>query len=99
MKKWIKKFYLERIVDDSGVSGTGIVAVGCQFPNGWVNLYWLKGLTGISFYASMKDLMLIHGHKGHTRAVYFEGDLEEERKRVMLRIAEIPRIGVEERKK
>ena len=38
----IRRFDLIREEDESGVSGTGVVAVGIEFPNGYVELQWLN---------------------------------------------------------
>ncbi len=47
-------FHLERLVDVSGVSGTGIVAHGVIFDSGQVAMEWLTETSSIAVYRSMK---------------------------------------------
>ena len=68
----MKKFHLQRKVDHSGVSGTGRVADGVRFKNGWCVIVWLTKHPSCAFYTSMKELRAIHGHGGHTKIVYDE---------------------------
>jgi hypothetical protein len=37
-----RRFQLIRYEDESGVSGTGVVAVGVEFPSGYVQMEWLN---------------------------------------------------------
>lgn len=66
----MKTFYLQRDIDISGVSGTGIVAEGCQFNDNSVVLHWLGDHSSINIYHSIKDLEAIHGHNGNSRIVW-----------------------------
>ena len=59
-------FYLERVEDESGVSGTGIVAEGFEFWDGTCALRWLKGVRCVAYYNSIAELEHIHGHGGKT---------------------------------
>jgi hypothetical protein len=65
----MKCFQLRRTEDETGVSGTGIVAEGVEFDNGKVALTWLANpmLTSVAVYDRMDDVILIHGHGGKTR--------------------------------
>lgn len=63
-------FHLQRDIDATGVSGTGRVAEGVEFSNGWVALTWLTAHTSVVFYPSMEDVEFIHGHNGQTRIVF-----------------------------
>lgn len=65
-----RNFLLKRIEDESGVSGTGIVAEGIIFSNGKCALSWLTETTSIAVYDSIDDLEKIHGHNGKTIVVY-----------------------------
>lgn len=69
----MRKFWLMREVDETGVSGTGRVAEGVVFSNGWCALTWLTVHTSVAFYPGIDTLEAIHGHHGATRIVY-EGD-------------------------
>ena len=57
----MKFFFLNRIEDESGVSGTGIVAEGIQFDDGKCILHWRNYKT-IGIYDSIEQLTEIHGH-------------------------------------
>lgn len=65
----IKNFYLKRNEDESGVSGTGIVAVGVILPSGHCVLEWLTFTSSIAIYKSINDLIEIHGHNGKTKLI------------------------------
>ena len=58
----IKHFYLNRIVDESGMSGLGKVAEGVEMPNGMAVMWWLVPPHSIQLYRSIKDLHFIHRH-------------------------------------
>ncbi len=66
-------FHLERLVDDSGVSGSGRVAEGCVLNNGMCILEWLVHKDhGFGVYTSLQELEKVHGHNGHTLIVFDE---------------------------
>lgn len=62
----MKLFQLKRLEDESGVSGTGIVAEGVQFSNGKCSLSWLTKFTSVTVYDDIESLVAIHGHNGKT---------------------------------
>jgi hypothetical protein len=62
--------HLERDADVSGVSGTGVVAFGCEFPDGTIVLRWDTQVASTVFYSALRDLELIVGHGGRTRIVF-----------------------------
>lgn len=64
-----KEFYLQRVEDESGVSGTGVVARGMVFPSGKVVLEWQTFHTSICIYQNLQDVEAIHGHGGKTLVV------------------------------
>ncbi len=68
----MKLFYLQRDIDESGVSGTGIVAEGVEFSDGRVCMRWLTSTASTGFYDSIDQLELIHGHNGKTKVVIEE---------------------------
>ena len=47
-------FHLLRLADESGVSGTGRVAEGVIFSNGWVALVWLTDIAGLTRTQALK---------------------------------------------
>jgi hypothetical protein len=57
---------LRRHVDVSGVSGTGIVALGVQFPDGAVVIRWLGVNPSTVVWGSVSAAMSVHGHGGGT---------------------------------
>ena len=61
-----KTFKTVRTVDISGVSGTGVVAFGVQFPDGVTVIRWNTPTSSTAVYASIDDLIAIHGHGGAT---------------------------------
>lgn len=63
-------FVLERSEDDSGVSGTGVVAEGCEFTNGTCTLSWLTSAHSVGVYPNLKELERIHGHGGKAKIVF-----------------------------
>lgn len=67
----MQAFRLIRKEDVSGVSGTGVVAVGVVFPNGHCVMQWQTGLDSIGHYNSLNDLISIHGHGGKTSVEVF----------------------------
>jgi hypothetical protein len=68
----MRRFYLQRDVDESGISGAGRVADGVQFSIGLCVLVWLTGLRSFGCYENIQDLEEIHGHEGKTRVVWID---------------------------
>ena len=68
----LKRFYLARDQDITGVSGTGIVAEGVLFSTGWVALTWLAAVNSLVFYPSIDNVEAIHGHSGSTRIMWLD---------------------------
>lgn len=62
----IRPFYLHRLVDASGVSGTGIVAVGVVLPSGKAVMEWRSRWKTVTVFESVQQVVLIHGHGGRT---------------------------------
>ena len=68
--KQARLIHLERDEDVSGISGTGVVAYGAEFPDGTIVLRWDTKVRSTVFYDSLTDLEAITGHGGRTRIVY-----------------------------
>jgi hypothetical protein len=66
----MRLFELHRVEDESGVSGTGRVAQGCQFDDGVCVLRWLTAFRSTAIYSSIAELDAIHGHAGKTKVVW-----------------------------
>lgn len=62
----MRRFVLERAVDATGTSGTGVVAEGVEFSNGQVCIHWISQLESVNVYANAKVLTALHGHGGNT---------------------------------
>lgn len=61
-----QRFELVRREDDTGISGTGVVAYGLLFPDGRAVLRWDAKVNSTVLYDSIADLETIHGHGGKT---------------------------------
>lgn len=62
----MRRFVLNREKDDTGTSGTGVVAEGVEFSNGQVAIHWISQLESVNVYANAKVLAALHGHGGNT---------------------------------
>lgn len=67
-----RRFYLQRNEDETGISGEGIVAEGCEFSSGAVALTWLSEHRAMSWYETIKTVEALHGHGGKTRIVWID---------------------------
>ncbi|MFD7161550.1 hypothetical protein ACFV9C_43685 [Kribbella sp. NPDC059898] len=82
----MRRFELLSKRDPSGGIGTGIVAIGVEFPfdeqrNAWVVLKWLGAYPGIAFWPSVDDLLEVHGHLGAAEVLWLDpedADQDEE---------------------
>jgi hypothetical protein len=63
-------FGLNRGEDVTGVSGTGTVAHGVQFPDGTVVLRWAGEFASTVVWESLDAAMHVHGHDGRTRVAW-----------------------------
>lgn len=70
----MRRFYLQRDEDESGVSGTGKVAEGLEFEDGTVVLKWLSLKSSLSIFENVKHLRDIHGHCGKTKVMWIDSD-------------------------
>jgi hypothetical protein len=62
----MRTFYLERLEDETGISGTGVISQGVEFSDGTCVMKWLTDTSSIAIYKSVDDLIKIHGHAGKT---------------------------------
>jgi hypothetical protein len=67
----MKAYYLRRLEDVSGNSGCGRVAQVAEFDDGAAVLHWNQGAnsSGVSsteIFASVNDLLRVHGHNGRS---------------------------------
>lgn len=71
----IVEFELVRNEDESGVSGTGVVAEGVILDHGACVVTWFNSLT-VNVYTSPWEVIDIHGHGGKTRLRAKRGRLQ-----------------------
>lgn len=64
-------FYLIRLVDPTGISGTGIVADGTQFQDGTCVLGWATDIGSVAVYRSIDHIRKLHCH-GHDSVILWE---------------------------
>jgi hypothetical protein len=65
-------FELHRDEDDTGVSGTGVVASGVAFADGTVALRWRTATASTTIFDDVAQVLDVHGHDGKTRLVYLD---------------------------
>jgi hypothetical protein len=68
----MNRFELHREVDETGVSGVGVVAEGVMFHDGTAALRWRSQFKSTAVYQSITDLEAIHGHNGQTKIVWID---------------------------
>lgn len=68
----LRRFELHRHEDETGISGTGVIAEGISFSDGTAALRWKSKLKSTAVYGSMDDVEKIHGHDGKTEIVYLD---------------------------
>lgn len=72
----LRRFHLVRDDDETGISGTGVVAEGVQFSNGYCAMSWLTAMHSVAIYPNVVQLEAIHGHNGRARVVFVKGDFD-----------------------
>ena len=70
-----RTFQLHRDQDPTGISGTGVVAEGCEFSDGKTVLRWLGEHPSVNTFDTLgaAEAEAVHGHGGKTRLVWCEG--------------------------
>jgi len=68
----MRTFFLERIEDETGISGTGIVAEGVEFSDGQIAMNWIVGdfRSVVIWRQGISAVEAIHGHNGKTKVVW-----------------------------
>lgn len=68
-----QRFVIQRDVDETGVSGTGLVVEGVRFEDGRVAFRWcVNPERSDCQHHSVEAMMRIHGHDGKTRVVWVD---------------------------
>ena len=60
----LRRFYIERGEDINGKSGTGRVAEGIEFDNGWIAYTWLSPKATVTVTNSISLVEALHSHGG-----------------------------------
>ena len=68
----MKLFYINRKVDNSGLSGTGKVCEGVIFDNDKVVMMWLSENKSIVLHDNIENVYLIHCSNGLSEIVYYD---------------------------
>lgn len=67
-----RRFVLKRIEDETGLSGTGVVAWGVEFPDGRTVTRWNSLIAQTCAWESITDVMAVHGHNGKTKLLWLD---------------------------
>lgn len=59
-----RRFHLNRVVDESGMSGLGRVSEGVVLPNGLAVMWWVVPPHSVQIYPDIEALHFIHKHGG-----------------------------------
>lgn len=60
-------FTLHRMDDETGVSGTGVVAWGVEWPDKSVSMRWLGSTPSfVNYEGGINHVQKVHGHHGKT---------------------------------
>jgi hypothetical protein len=62
----MRRFRLDRHEDVTGVSGTGCVALGCEFNDGTTVIRWLGKTRTTTIHDSLESVRAVHCHQGRT---------------------------------
>lgn len=68
----MRLFAFIRDVDHTGVSGTGMVAQGCEFDDGVCVMRWLTEHRSTCVYPDAATLDVIHGHHGDSHIEWLD---------------------------
>ena len=70
----IRRFVLQRDVDVTGVSGTGVVAEGVEFTDGVVVLKWVVGefRSLVTWVQGIHAVEAVHGHDNRTLVIWID---------------------------
>lgn len=68
----MRRFYMMRMEDESGVSGVGIILEGVEFSNGKTAITWHSHMGVVGVYDSVKVVQLLHGHEGKTEIKWID---------------------------
>jgi hypothetical protein len=72
------RFVLDRHIDVTHVSGTGVVAEGFEASDGTVFLRWLSDTPSSVIYDDIRHVERVHGHHGATQIRFLDQKQEPE---------------------
>ena len=67
-----RRFLLDRVEDETGISGTGVVAFGVVFPDDKVVTRWNSDVAQTCVWESLEEMEVIHGHNGKTQIIWLD---------------------------
>ena len=68
----MKRAYLDRLKDISGISGTGKIAEVAVSSDGRVAVFWPEPFPSVAVFSNNKAMLGAHGHNGRTKLVYLD---------------------------
>ena len=71
----MRRFELHRDIDETGISGTGVVAEGVLFSDKRVVVRWLTSQTASPttvIHDDIDNVQALHGHNGKTRIEWID---------------------------
>lgn len=68
----LRRFVLIRDEDETGISGTGLVAFGVLFPDGNAVTRWNSDVAQTCVWNHIDELEAVHGHGGRTRIEWID---------------------------
>ena len=68
-----RRFELYRHSDITGLTGTGVVAWGAQWPDGTASLRWGGKHPSTVAWANVERIIAVHGHQGSTELRWLDG--------------------------
>lgn len=70
----MRRFVLVRDEDETGISGTGLVAFGVMFPDRVAVTRWNSDVAQTCVWQTMEEVEAVHGHGGRTRIVWIDNE-------------------------
>jgi hypothetical protein len=70
----VRRFHLNRVEDETGISGTGVITDGIEFDDGTVIMKWNTFTTSVGIYRCIDDVIKIHGHEGKTKILWADSE-------------------------
>ncbi len=74
----LRRFYVLRVADPTGVSGTGRIVEGVIFPDGTTVLKWRLPTSSLVVFESFEEFQEIYLHKHHLCNTFVLVDKETE---------------------